>query len=644
VLCLATACGEAAPPGPLDYLFARPAGGERFLHISSTDTTGGNHDFVEVAAGDSAVLLDARGPGVVRRLWITVASRDRDYLRRIAIRMYWDGEPNPSVQAPLGDFFGDGFAKRHYTALVMGESSGGFYCYLPMPFRRRARIVVENGTGRPIDALYYNIDLTTGTRLPADLLTFHAWWHRDPRTTTRAPHLIVDARGRGRLVGVSLNVRSYSKNLAFLEGDEIYTVDGESRGQGTGTEDYFNSGWYFDEGPFAGPFHGLILKDDTLGRVAAYRWHLLDAIPFHDSLRVAIEHGTENTEVADYATMAYWYQTEPHGSLPPLPPPAARRVPAVVIPPEATLTDSLPVARRGAATLLAFPVARPDRYTVVVYPVGGPDSDRATFRVAHGPARTVILAAQDSETLLPPLALGTVVARDSVRVEARARHPPAALVAQPVRLWAHDWNVVGPFPSPRVPGREVSPALDSLFGPERNPDLAVSYTGLGGVSVHWRRVAAGLDGRVRLTDLFRPTDWVLVYGQAFLYSPSAGPATLLLGADDAHVLWVNGVRVSARQGRHTSEPDDVAIPVQLRAGWNRILVKVANLDGGWAFQLRAADPAAVFRWSAAPITAPPWPPRRSRGPPGTPPARRGARAWFATSWWDEACRTPSRRP
>ena len=402
-----TACGQPAPPaGSFDYLFAPPGG--RFQHVSSTDATGGNHDFVEIAAGDSAVLLDTPGPGVVRRLWVTVASRDRQYLRRIALKMYWEGETDPSVAAPLGDFFGNGFTKRPYTALVMGEASGGFYCYLPMPFQRRARIVVENGTGRPIDALYYNIELVTGVRLPSGFATFHAWWHRDPRTTARAPHLILAARGRGALVGVSLNAQSYAKNLAFLEGDEIYTVDGERRGQGTGTEDYFNSGWYFDEGTYAGPYTGLIVKDDTLGRVAAYRWHLPDPVPFRDSLRVTIEHGTENTEVADYATMAYWYQTQPHAPLPPLPPPDARRVPAVVIPLAAIPADSLHWQRRGATTVVALPVPRPDRYTVVVYPVGGPDSDRATFRVAGGPGGTALLVAEDSNSLLPAIPLGAV--------------------------------------------------------------------------------------------------------------------------------------------------------------------------------------------------------------------------------------------
>ena len=118
--------------------------------------------------------------------------------------------------------------------------------------------------------------------------------------------------------------------------------------------------------------------------------------------------------------------------------------------------------------------------------------------------------------------------------------------------------------------------------------------------MRWRTAKADPDGRVRLTRVFQPRDWVLAYGETFLYSPNERQTTLLLGADDGHVLWVNGRRVSERQGRHTSEPDDLAVPVALRAGWNRVLIKVANLDGGWAFQLRAADPRGDLRWSAHP--------------------------------------------
>src|SRR2546427_7598292 len=217
--------------------------------------------------------------------------------------------------------------------------------------------------------------------------------------------------------------------------------------------------------------------------------------------------------------MPYWYQPEPHTPLPPLPPPEARRLPAVVIPLAAIPVDSLHWQRRGATSVVAFPVPRPDRYTIVVYPVGGPDSDRATFRVAGSPSRTALLVADDSNTLLPAIPLGAVSVRDSVRLEVRSRHLPAAIEALPLHLWATEWHVVGPFPSPRVPGKETSPALDSVLAPERNPDLAGSYAGVSGQPIRWRRVSAGPGGRVRLTRIFQPAEWVLAYGETLLYSP-----------------------------------------------------------------------------------------------------------------------------
>lgn len=584
--------------GALDHLMV-PSGG-RFRHVSSYDTTGGNLDRLEIAPGDSAAILDVTGPGVIRRLWMTVSSRDPHYLRRIALKMYWDGEAAPSVSAPLGDFFGNGFDRRHYAALPMGVSSGGFYVYLPMPFRERARIVVENGTGRSIDALYFNVDLVNVERLPDDFGTFHAWWHRDPRTTARTPHLVLQARGRGQFVGSSLNAESHSSRLWFLEGDEIFTVDGEFRGQGTGTEDYFNGGWYFDQGAFSAPYHGVVVKDDSLARIAAYRWHLPDPIPFERSIRVELEHGHANREVADYATMAYWYQTEPHEPFPLLPPPGERRVLSVKIPPGAIPLDSLSLAGSMGELRIAIPAPRPDRYEVVVFPNGGPDRAAAVYRVNGGAGRELGLAADEANTTLPAVPIDTVGADTLIHLVARGTGDvaPAAVWLRPLRRWAREWSVVGPFPNPQVLGSEYSPAIDSVYPPELVPELASRYTTREGRSITWKRAQAGDDGRVRLNGQFTPNDWVAAYAQAFLFSPDDRQAVLLLGADDAHVLWLNGERVSERQGRHISEPDDLAIQVQLRAGWNRVLLKLADLDGGWAFLLRAADPSGQLRWSA----------------------------------------------
>jgi hypothetical protein len=135
--------------------------------------------------------------------------------------------------------------------------------------------------------------------------------------------------------------------------------------------------------------------------------------------------------------------------------------------------------------------------------------------------------------------------------------------------------------------------------PEGDPAIGRTYQAIDRLT-SWKRVRISPDGQVRLNPHFTPNDWVAAYAQSFLYSPTDGEAVLLFGADDAHVLWVNGERVSERQGRHISLADELAVSVALRRGWNRILLKVADLDGGWAFQMRVADPNEVYRWSTRP--------------------------------------------
>jgi hypothetical protein len=592
------ACDGTPGESPWDAVRTLPHG--RFHQISSYDTTGGNRDRLEIAAGDSAVLMDVDGPGVIRRIWITVFSRDPHYLRRIALEMYWDGEIDPSVAVPLGDFFGNGFDKRHYVAAPMGVSSGGFYCYLVMPFQERARIVVRNGTGRAIDAFYHQIGYEALDLLPRNVPTLHAVWHRDPRTDHSRPHRVLEARGRGAFVGVLFNAESYRNSLVFLEGDELFYVDGEFRGQGTGTEDYFNSGWYFDQGPFAAPYHGLVLKDDQRGRIAAYRWQLPDPVTFNDSIRIELEHGHANEDVADYATTAFWYQVEPHAPLPPLPPPGERRVLDVKIAVGAVLREHLLIDSAPAGVTVAAPVPRADRYEVWLYPMGRPSGGTVTVGLAGARGRALRVAAAERATILAPVSLGTAAVRDTIRVviAGGTADVAAAIDARPVRRWANEWNVVGPFPNPQRLGTEYSPALDSAWAPERNPDLVATYTHPDGGAARWQRVRAGNNGYVSLNPHFQPNDWVAAYAQAFLYSPDERGAVLLLGADDGHVLWVNGERVSTRQGRNISRADDLAVPVRLERGWNRVLLKVADLDGGWAFQMRVADPEGVLLWSA----------------------------------------------
>ena len=528
VLLTSLSCGTEKPRyGPLDFLFESPSG--RFLQVSSYDTTGGNADRLEIAAGETAVLLDTEGPGIIQRIWITVSSLDPHYLRRIALKMYWDDETEPSVAVPLGDFFGNGFDKRHYSALPMGVSSGGFYCYLPMPFERRARVVVENGTGIEIDAFYYQIGLIEVDQLPHDVPTFHALWNRDIRTDESTPHVVLNAKGRGRFVGLSLNAESYLNDLVFLEGDEVFLVDGELRGQGTGTEDYFNSGWYFQHGTFSAPYHGLVVKDEDRGRLAAFRWHIPDPVVFQDSISITLEHGHDNAELADYATTAYWYQSEPHQASPPLPSPNERRTLGVKIPPDAVLADGLIAPAIDSARIsVRVPVPRADRYEVLVYPMGGPGYGQTTYQLGGGRIHRVDRDSPDANTVLEPLALGAVSSEDWVGIRITAdsiADVPAAVYVQPVRDWAGTWNIVGPFQNPRLLGTEISLALDSVYGPELDPSLDTAYPTTQGGEVRWRRATISADGQLRLNPFFTPNDWVTAYALAFLYSPDARDAT-----------------------------------------------------------------------------------------------------------------------
>jgi hypothetical protein len=360
-------------------------------------------------------------------------------------------------------------------------------------------------------------------------------------------------------------------------------VDGELRGQGTGTEDYFNGGWYFQDGPFAAPYHGVALMDPERGRVAAYRWQLPDPVRFRDSIRVELEHGHGNAAVADYATVAFWYQTEPHLELRPLPPPGDRKVLAVKVPPGATLSDSFSISGEpGGSRTVAVPVPRPDRYDLWVYPMG-PDGRPEPGKLARE------AQAVDGDGLRFPLATGEPI--------------PYAIHLVPRRDWSRDWWAVGPFPNPQEVGTEHSPALDSVFGPEEDPAIRQAYVMAGGGEASWRPVAGDETGYVRLNPHFDPNDHVAAFVQSFLYSPDEREALLLLGADDGHQLWMNGEEVSRRQGRNISAPDEVEISVRLRRGWNRVLLKVADLDGGWGFHLRVADPTGSLRWARDPGTA-----------------------------------------
>ena len=325
-LALATAHGAAAQlpgGGSLDALM-RPRDG-RIVHYSSFDAARKNDDFRRIAPGETLTLLDHRGAGVVRRWWLTIAPRhDQELQRKLIVRAWWDDEAEPSVEVPLNDFFGMGFGEwRDFVSLPLNMTSGGYNSYWPMPFQRRARITVENRSSKVVDRFYYNVDIEGVDRMAAEPLYFHAQFRR-VAAVRDTPVTLLDARGRGHYVGTLLAMQPrHGRTLWYLEGNERVFIDDDAdtpRVLGTGTEDYFSSGWYFDTGPYSAPYHGAPIKDTLSGRISAYRWHIEDPIPFARRLHFTIEHGgTNDTPGTDYSSVAYWYQTHPHAPFPALP-------------------------------------------------------------------------------------------------------------------------------------------------------------------------------------------------------------------------------------------------------------------------------------------------------------------------------------
>lgn len=287
----------------------------------------GAGDFISINPKEKVALADIKDTGIITNFWLTIDKTNDDAakgypLRKIILRMYWDGEKNPSVEAPAGDFFGVGFAKYvHYTSLLLGMSSGGFYSYFPMPFEKSAKIEIENLMSDSV-SLWYSVGYQAVKKLPKNALRFHAKFRRERKTKRKENYLILDAKGQGHFVGCLLSMQNYQKdNLLFLEGDEFISVDDDKTPSvlGTGTEDYFLSGFYFNKGTFAAPFHGLTIKDNEKSRISAYRFRVSDAISFKKSIHVEIEHGLTYLHGvgADYSSVAYWYQSEPHAEFAP---------------------------------------------------------------------------------------------------------------------------------------------------------------------------------------------------------------------------------------------------------------------------------------------------------------------------------------
>ena len=283
---------------------------------------------LSLAAGETATLFETGEPGRIVGLRLGPASAFAGKERDVVVRMYWDDDPEPAVVSPVGDLFGYSWGDPAMRSIVAGTARDTNYLYLPMPFDRSARI--ELVSERAID-VRGEIDWTNVPRASNEG-RFYALWRRENPTTIGEPFTFIDTEGRGHIVGAVLQAQGFEPaQTGFFEGDDQATLDGVLAIHGTGSEDFFNGGWYNVTGRWMSrvslPLSGCLDYKNPLGRSAGYRFMLTDAYAYEESARLTMEHApTENSFATDYAAVTYLYSEERPTMPFELPPVADRRV------------------------------------------------------------------------------------------------------------------------------------------------------------------------------------------------------------------------------------------------------------------------------------------------------------------------------
>ncbi len=325
--------------------------------ISSYDLSGGNRDAWRIEAGEKRNLAKIAGPGCIKHVWMTLGIPREDYVRRIVLRFFWDGCKEPSVECPVGDFFGVGHGiRKNFVSLPLQMSpqdGKGFNSWWPMPFKQEAQIEVENqGTEGYWHYFYIDYERYPSAKAVGSLAYFHAQWRREPdtngwayreklsreaigkdprflNTDGKENYLMLEAEGNGIYCGAHLDIDCFHRNPNdwYGEGDDMVFVDGEKWPpslHGTGTEDWYQCA-YSPREEYNAPYHGVILYCGTKewhykGKNTVYRYYIEDPIRFRKSIRATIEHGHANKLSNDYSSTAYYYLSKPKRGGPPLPP------------------------------------------------------------------------------------------------------------------------------------------------------------------------------------------------------------------------------------------------------------------------------------------------------------------------------------
>ena len=253
------------------------------------------HPFDKLKAGETKVLLDIDGMGIITRMWFTIQDRSPEMLRSLKIEMFWDGSEKPAVSVPFGDFFGNGLGRlvAHQNELFANPEGRSFNCFIPMPFKTGAKVVVTNENDTDLNMLFYDINFVKIKEWNSENLYFHCFWNRDTASTPGVDYTILPKiEGKGRFLGVNFGVIGnpvYQKSW-WGEGEVKMYIDGDSEFPtlaGTGTEDYIGTAW--GQGQFINRFTGCLVADTEKDQWTFYRFHIADPVMFKTDLSVTIQ-------------------------------------------------------------------------------------------------------------------------------------------------------------------------------------------------------------------------------------------------------------------------------------------------------------------------------------------------------------------
>ena len=313
---------RTAVVGMINNLGENPAG-------NSTSSTVLSNGATNIASGESLKLSELAGSGTIRRLNLKMDGATDTELDNLRLRVRYDGKANEAIDVPVSNFFGAGHERVAYKSLPLGtDSAEGFYSYWPMPFRDGVVVELYNASASTMAIDSAAVEYESGP-VAADALYLHASHNEETTTSGQDYHLMLQTEGTGHYVGNLLYVQRAGTGRGILEGDEVITVDGVLSHHGTGLEDAYNGGYYYnhvaiqtDDGDVAtpesgiGPYHGLLHMDDqdfgdNFLRADQYRWLIGDYVPFEEGIEVKIENYAQNANVLFGSTVFYYLTPEP---------------------------------------------------------------------------------------------------------------------------------------------------------------------------------------------------------------------------------------------------------------------------------------------------------------------------------------------